>query len=370
MRVLHTLDLLSRGGVETLELDVCRNARANGLELTFVAMGGGDLEDDFRHSGAEFIELQRRLPVDLKLIFRLRRIIKQRSIQVVHSHQAVEALHAYVATLGTNVKRVLSFHGGVVLDAKNRKALKFLIPRMNANIAVSEELLSYLKTERFDTSRNFVVIQNAVDANRLQPAGRRLRTALGLSEDQLLLGMVANFYSNPRKDQITVCKALAALLNQAPNLHFAFIGGYSDPVPQMYTDCVNYCNQQNIASQVHFLGKRSDIPDVLSSLDIFVLSSRHEGLPIAVIEAFMMGIPTVVSDIPPLLEVCNNGAYALVFRAGNPDDLAHCLLRLVNDVALRRQLGARARRWALQQFGIEAYISRLSSLYIKLLRPI
>jgi glycosyltransferase involved in cell wall biosynthesis len=364
MRVLHTLDVLTRGGVETLELDICRNARENGLELTFVALGGGDLENDFRHSGAEFIRLQRKLPVDLDLVFRLRKIIKQRNIEVVHSHQAVEALHAYLATRGTNVKRVLSFHGGVVLDVKNRRTLKFLIPRMNANVAVSEQFLNYLQTEeRFDTSRNFVVVPNAVDAQRLQPTGRKLRAELGLSGDQLLIGMVANFYPDPRKDQLTVCKAVAALLNQVPNLHLAFTGGYSDPVPQMYTDCVNYCNQQSIAGQVHFLGKRSDISDVLSSLDIFVFSSRHEGLPIAVIEAFMMGLPSVVSDIQPLLEVSENGAYALVFQVGNPDDLTRCLAKLINDSVLRRELGAKAKQWARQQFGIEAYIARLGALY-------
>jgi len=57
MRVLHLLDSLNRGGTEVLELDVCRNARANGLDLIFAAMGGGDLEEEFRNSDVEFIRL-------------------------------------------------------------------------------------------------------------------------------------------------------------------------------------------------------------------------------------------------------------------------------------------------------------------------
>jgi glycosyltransferase involved in cell wall biosynthesis len=367
MRVLHILDWLSRGGVEVLELDVCRNARANGLELTFVATGGGDLEDDFRLSGAEFIRLQRRFPLDASLILQLRKIIKERGIQVVHSHQAVEGLHAYFATVGTQTKRVLSFHGGIVLDAKNRHTLRFLIPRVDANVAVGIDFLNYLRAEGgFHTNGNFVVILNGVDPRRLQSANRKLRAELDLSDEDLLFGMVANFYSEPRKDQMTVCRALPALFTRAPKIHFAFVGGFSTPTPQMYTDCVSYCRQHGISDRVHFLGRRSNIADVLGSLDVFVFSSLHEGLPIAVIEALMVGIPTVVSDIGPMLEVSDNGAYAQVFRAKDSDDLADKLIQLAEDPERRRQLGAKAKQWATQRFGIETYISNLIDLYSKL----
>ncbi|HZG52641.1 MAG TPA: glycosyltransferase family 4 protein, partial [Pyrinomonadaceae bacterium] len=169
MRVLHLLDSLNRGGAETLALDVCRNARAQGLELTFAATGGGELEDDFRRSGAHFVKLPRRLPLDPKLAGQLRRLIAERAVEVVHCHQAVEALHAYLATRGNSgVKRVLSFHL-CAADAKNRLALKFLAPRMDANVAVSRELLACLDSEGgFATKKNFHVVYNGVDAARLQ----------------------------------------------------------------------------------------------------------------------------------------------------------------------------------------------------------
>ncbi len=117
MKVLHMLDSLNRGGAEMLVLDVCRNARANNLDLTFVATGGGDLEEDFRRSGAEFVRLQRRLPVDFRVVVQLRKLIRERNIEVIHSYQAVEGVHAYLASLGLAVKRVLSFQG-YIPDAK------------------------------------------------------------------------------------------------------------------------------------------------------------------------------------------------------------------------------------------------------------
>ncbi|MFN2453430.1 MAG: glycosyltransferase family 4 protein [Pyrinomonadaceae bacterium] len=366
MKVLHILDTLSRGGIAMLELDVCRNAAANNLDLTFVATGGGDLENDFRASGVEFIRLHRRYPVDLKIVAALRKIIRAREIEVVHAHQAVEALHAYFATRGTNVKCVLSFHG-CTFDARNRLALKFLIPRMAANVAVSRGYLARLETtERLDTSRNFRVIHNGVDTKRLQRTKRNLRGELGLSDGVLLLGMVGNFYPGVRKDQLTICRALPRLFAAAPHAHFVFVGGRSEIAPELYDDCVNYCREQGIDGRVHFMGKRADVADVLSSLDVFVFSSLEDTFGIAVVEAMAMGLPTIASDIPPLMEVIGDGEYALNFRTQDAEDLARKLTPLLANSTARAQLGAKAEAWALQQFGINAYISRLTELYEEL----
>jgi glycosyltransferase involved in cell wall biosynthesis len=382
MRVLHLLDSLNRGGAETLALDVCRHARANGLDLTFAATGGGDLEADFRRSGAHFVRLARRAPLDLKLVGQLRRLVAEREVEVVHCHQAVEALHAYLATLGgggssssseggtRRVKRVLSFHL-CAADAKNRLALKFLTPRMDANVAVSRELLACLGAEGgFATAKNFHVVYNGVDAARLRPAtaggGNDLRAELNLPEGDLLLGMVGNFYADARKDQLTVCRALPAVFRQAPNAHFAFAGGHAaggDGATRIYQECVNYCREQGIAERVHFLGARADVAGVLGALDIFVFSSRKDSFGVAVVEAMLAGVPCVVSDIGALLEVTNGGEHAAVFRTGDAGDLARRLVELVEDPARRARLADGAGRWAAREFRIETHVANLLKLY-------
>jgi glycosyltransferase involved in cell wall biosynthesis len=368
MRVLHLLDSLNRGGAETLLLDVCRNGRANGLDLTFAATGGGELEDDFRRSGANFVRLSRRAPLDLKLTGQLRRLIEERAVEVVHCHQAVEALHAYLATRGNSgVKRVLSFHL-CAADAKNRLALKFLAPRMDANVAVSRELLACLDAEGgFATAENFRVVYNGVDAARLRRETTNdgdLRSELKLPQGDLLLGMVGNFYADARKDQLTICRALPAVFRRAPRAHFAFAGGHDgEGATRIYRECVDYCREQGIADRVHFLGKRADVADVLRSLDIFVFSSRKDSFGVAVVEAMLVGVPAVVSDIGALLEVTDGGRYASVFRTGDAGDLARRLSELVEDGERRVRLGGEARAWAAAEFGIETHIANLLKLY-------
>ncbi len=363
MKVLHMLDSLNRGGTEVLALDVCRNARAHGLDLICAATGGGTLETEFQQSGVEFTRFDRRLPVDLKLAARLRAFIRKNDVRVVHTHQAVEALHAYIATRGLRVKLVLTFHL-CAADKKNQRALKFLVPRTAANVAVSRDLLACLHTHaQLDTTRNFHVVHNGVDAHRLTPTGHSLRAELGLTSEHLMLGMIGNFYADMRKDQLTVCRALAQLFAVAPHARFVFVGAHAHDAPQAYEECVRFCHAHGLTDRVHFLGPRADIPDILHALDLFVFSSRADSFGMAVVEAMMTGVPTVVSDIGALREVTGDGTHAALFRTGDANDLARCMITLINDEARRAQLGQRGQQWATAQFSIAAHIAGLRRLY-------
>jgi glycosyltransferase involved in cell wall biosynthesis len=360
MRVLYLLDSLNRGGAEMMALDVCRNARRNGLDLTLVTMGGGELENDFFASGVDYVRLRRRFPVDFGLVNELRKVIIARRISVVHCHQAVEALHAYLATRLTSTRIVLTLHG-FIGNFRDRLALRFILPRMNATIAVSHESLKRFKSEERINAK-FHVIHNGVDPLRLLPSGKSLKTELGLGEDQLLVGTTANFRFAV-KNQLTICRALPEFFSRVQDVHFVFVGQRSPSAPRLYDDCVEFCDHKSIGGRVHFLGGRDDTPDLLSSFDIFVLSSLHEGFPIAAIEAMMMGVPTVLSDIGPMMEVSDSGACAATFRRGDPDDLARQLTRLIHNPILRAQLSLKAKTWSLANFTIETHIGNLVKLY-------
>ena len=368
MRVLHFLDTLNRGGAETQVLDICKNAADFGLEMTFVTAQGGVMEKDFRRTDVDFYKLNRRFPVDLYLASQLRKIIKEQEIQIVHGYQAVEGLHLHLAAHGLkNVKRVLSFQGGMPPDWKNRRALKFLIPRMDANIVVSRGLKKWHEEiDNFGTE-NFTVIYNGADIKRLQPTGKSLREELSLPKDALLVGMVGNFYREPRKDQLTVCRALPKVFAEIPNVNCIFAGKIEDGAEEKMADCLNFCIENKIIERVHFLGGRNDVPDILAALDVFVFSSLHEGLPVAMAEAMLTKVPLIVSNIEPLLEASDDGKYAEIFPAQNAEVLSDKILKQLKNEDLREDLAKRAFEYARENFSIEAHSKQLKNLYRKLL---
>lgn len=362
MKVLHILDSLNRGGAEMLALDVCRNASANGLELSFAATGGGTLEEDFKNAGAPFFRLQRRLPFDLQLVSKLRKILKDNDFDVIHTHQAVAAIHVYFAAAGLRAKHVLSFPG-FYSDAKNRLTTKFLVPRMSANISCSAGLLEWLETsEKLDISK-FEMIYNGVDPRRLEYAGAGLKEELALSPDAFLFGMVAHFYAAPRKDQITLCKAFAKVAGRLPAAHLILVGKTEKGAEGKYDECVKIVEQNDLQTRVHFLGQRDDLAKVVNSLDAYVFSSLHEGLPIALMEAMLAGKACILSAIPPHLEVSQNGELAAVFKTQDADELAEKLVRVAENDDYRNDLANRAAAFARRTFSIEAHLEKLKNLY-------
>lgn len=365
MKILYFLDSLNQGGTETLALDVMRNQSRCGLEMIFGAAGGGALESKFLESNPNFISLRRKLPIDLNLVLKLRKIIKQRKIEIVHGHQAVDGLHLYLASAGLPVKKVLTFHG-FIPDRKNRRTLEYLIPRMNANVAVSRGLQNWLaETDRLDT-KNFLVLYNGVDRARIQPTGKSVRAELNLKKDDLLFGMIGNFYLDPRKDQMTICRALPKVFAEIENAHCVFVGRIEAGAEGKFEECVEFCGAHSIADRVHFLGERKDVPDILAALDLFVFSSLQEGLPIAAAEAMLARVPMIASDIEPFLEVSANGEYAEIFPTGNQEILSEKILKFLTDKSLREDLSERALHFAEENFSIEAHLKNLKNLYTSL----
>ncbi len=367
MKVLHLLDSLNRGGAEMQALDTARNAGRFGIELTIVSAGPGMLQTDFASSGVQFIPLRRKLPVDLYLASQIRSIIRDRKIQLVRGFQPVDGLHLYLASRGLrDVRQVLSFEG-FIPDRKNRLTAKFLIPKMHANIVVSRGLKKWLaEKDGLDTNK-FNVIHNGADPERLKPAARTLRKELNITGNELIFGMIGNFYRDPRKDQLTLAKALPRIFDRYPHAHCIFAGGVETGAEDKMAECLDICLQQGLTERVHFLGSRGDVPNILAEMDIFIFSSLQEGLPVAASEAMLAGVPMIVSDIEPLLEATGGGEFAAVFPVGDANTLAEKTIHLLQNDAERLALGAKAKEFAQANFSIDSHLRDLKRLYAGLI---
>ena len=127
------------------------------------------------------------------------------------------------------------------------------------------------------------------------------------------------------------------------------------------------CREAGISDRVSFLGSRNDVADILEALDVYVFSSYYEGLPVAVTEAMLAGVPMIVSDIEPLREATDNGQYAEIFPVEDFETLANKMLHLATDEDARRMQAKQAQQFALDNFSIDAHFRELKKIYEKLL---
>ena len=361
MRALHILDTLGRGGAEMLMLDVCNNASSNELDIVLLATGGGILEEQFKNSPIEYFRFDRNRALDFNVVQYIQRILVEKRIDVIHSHQPVTTLHALIAAKPYAIPVVHTIHG-FTADIKNKLVFRYILGKTSANILVSNTMDAMCKEREWvrEIPRSHVVY-NGIDSKRLTQSPCTLRNELGLPKDSFLLGMVGNFYSV--KDQLTICKAMKTVVKKLPHTHCVFAGRADDM--RLFRQCRDVVTQNNLGDNVHFLGGRNDIPNILGSLDVFIFSTLADTFGLALVEAMMAGKACIVSDISVMKEMSSQGKYARTFMTGNEDELAQRILELENSSA-RENLADSARQYALHNFSISSHIENLVCLYSSL----
>jgi glycosyltransferase involved in cell wall biosynthesis len=122
-----------------------------------------------------------------------------------------------------------------------------------------------------------------------------------------------------------------------------------------------------LSARVHFLGARRDLGDLLEAIDLFVMPSLWEGLPLSMVLAMGAGLPVVASRVAGIPEVVKNGVTGLLVPPGDVSALGSALARLVSDPALRHALGAAAAAFVRPRFGVDGYVDAVTGLYDRLL---
>lgn len=224
-------------------------------------------------------------------------------------------------------------------------------------IACADKVLeSFLQT--YPRSTNCIAINNGVDTNRYNASQDYSKGQLcGVSEDSIIITMVARFVYPKRQD--TIVKALAKLPS---NFHAVFVGAM--PEDGTFSSVKHIVDNLNVNSRVHFLGVRSDVPEILKSSDIVVMSSEYEGLSLSSLEAMSSGKPLIAADVNGLREVVRG--VGILFDVNNEQQLADEIIKLVDDQSYYNSIAANCFARALQydyrvmgEKYLKAYISVL-----------
>jgi glycosyltransferase involved in cell wall biosynthesis len=156
-----------------------------------------------------------------------------------------------------------------------------------------------------------------------------------VSDDEVLSLTVANLRRN--KDYPTLLRAARAALDAEPRLRFAAVG--QGPLAQ---EVAALHATLGLGDRFLLLGFRRDVHDLMAAADVFTLSSAHEGLPVAVMEAFAHGLPVVATAVGGLPQQVTDGAQGLLVPPGRPEALADALLTLARDPGMRARMGTAA----------------------------
>lgn len=292
--------------------------------------------------------------------WQLRQLLLARPTDVVHAHSPLlaAAARAIARSLPRRVRPItLSTEHNIwpAYAAPTRILNAITYPLDAAHFAVSEEVRRSMPgwwRRRTDTLLHGIV----VDAARAHLSERdRMRHALGVGADECLVVTVANYRRH--KDYSTLLAAARRIRGRGAPVRFAAVG--QGPLE---SDVIGEHSRSGLGNAFTLLGYRPDVLDVLAAADLFVLSSRQEGLPVALMEALALGLPVVATNVGGVPEAVTEGVEGRLVPAERPDELADAILGLVMDPDERSRMAKAATRRSAQ-FDVERVVRRYEDCY-------
>lgn len=349
-RILQVLPYGNLNGTERHVELLSNHALRHGWETT-VALPPGPMRDLLRHEGVPVLELP---PIRLTTFSAVMGMLKEAMAthDLAHVHAAMEL--ALVLGWGRSFPLVFTAHCyHTAIDYA--KAGLFLNPSCSATVSVSAAERVRLLKGGLDPRRHRTIL-NGIDLEPFRAAPpSRLRDELGVSESVMLVGTIGRLSRMKRVD--VLIRALALCLDQ---VHLVVAGDGEER-----RALSRLAQRLGVAARVHWLGRRTDVSNVLGGVEVFATASEREGLSLAALEAMASGLPLTVSDIAEFGEVADS-RWAIALPIARPEGWARAWDALYAAPDRRLRMGLAARQGS-EAFSAERVASQTLALYRELL---
>ncbi|WP_130734305.1 glycosyltransferase [Flavobacterium sp. J27] len=365
MKILQIINSLATGGAEKLILDTIPLYVQQGIQVDVLLLWDNDcmFTNELQKLNCSKIYILKKSSnykdiYQLSHVFKIAKILKNYDLAHVHLFPAQYFVVFANILNGNSCKLLFTEHNTTNkrIQSKFFKPIeRFIYKRYAKLICISDEIKGiyseYLKNQK----EKLIVIQNGVSIETIinaKPYDKVVLNTNCVKSDVFLL-QVAAF--RPQKDQITLIKSMKYL----PHNYKLFLVG--DGVNKKM--CEDYVIHENLNNKVYFLGQRADIPRLLKSVDIVVLSSHYEGLSLSSIEGMSSGVPFVASEVPGLKEIVEH--HGVLFKEGDEQDLADKINQLMLDKTYYLKMATSCLERA-KQFDIKNMIAKHIALYKKI----
>jgi glycosyltransferase involved in cell wall biosynthesis len=232
-------------------------------------------------------------------------------------------------------------------------------------VAVSDSNRRYCVEVQRIRADKLLVIDNGIDLAALPAlapdAVEQLRGEFGLAAGDFVVSMVGRLH--PQKDHDCLLRAVATTVVELPTMRVLLVGEGA-----LRDEVAKRIAALGLGAKVQLLGERRDVAVILALSDLFVLPSRWEGMPNAVLEAMAAGLPVLATRVDGTLDVVRDGETGILVPPGDDRALAAALLAIGRDPARRRSLGAAGRRRTEEAFSIDRFVDGFERLYLSLRR--
>lgn len=305
---------------------------------------------------------------DLLALIEICRFIKKKNIDIVHTHSSKAGILGRWAARFAGAKVILHTVHGWSFNDFQPQLLRFLFLALESITArFTHKLIVVSDYDRQKGLRHhignnckYALIRYGIDYPQFSISGQNIGEALGIRSGELVVGTVSCF--KPQKSPQDFVKLASMVKQRIPHVKFIMVGdGKLRPAIE------KLISKLNLSSSLILLGWRSDIPQIMQLLDVFVLTSLWEGLPISVLEAMVSSKPVLATDTGGISEIIEEGKTGFLVSPFDMYKMSEKLVSLLKDEALRKRISCNARDSLGSNFTISNMLQNTLDLYDSLL---
>ncbi len=373
MRVLTILNSASMGGVEKTLLSCLKNMKGENIKMTILCFrSGGQLEDDFKKLGVNFLYIKKTGLIVLDMIQLFLILLKHR-FDVVHSRfgftsggfvlgARLAGARVYVSLHNTDPSTFKTFNDRKILYrilALHLKVHKWITKKFATKIIGHSKSNLTVNYPNWEGNSNFELMYNGVDFEELEN-DKSINDALNdfIKREDFVILHIGSFREQKNHSFLIDCFNAASPKLNNYKLILVGTGGLLDVIKKKVCDL-------GLSENVFFAGFDKGVNKYFDKSDLFFFPSLNEGLANVIIEAQYKRIPICVADIPPLYESGYNGYHKYYFSPREEKAAIQSLIRIITDIK-RGDLEStkrEAKKYAVGTFSIQSMVSRLVKLY-------
>lgn len=360
MQITHDLAI---GGLQQVIVTLCRTIDRERFHITVLCLRAlGPLAEEIKSLGIEVILLpQKENRTDYFSFKKVAGVIREKKIQVIHTHNTQPLFDGTLGALltGRKIKIIHTDHARQFPDKMRYMIAEWCMSHfVYKMIGVSDQTTENLKKFEKISVRKLLTIENGIDESRFdRDIDKDLkRRELGIPVDGLVVGVISRL--EKVKGITYLLQATPKILKQYPKLILLVVGDGSEK-----NALITECHQLGVQSHVVFTGSRNDIPEILQVLDVYVLPSLSEGLPMGLLEAMAAGCPVVATNVGGIPNAVTHEDTAILVEAGESKKLAVALINLLQNKSLRNRLSINIQDVFHENYTAEIMVKKYMQLY-------
>lgn len=351
--ILHISRTMGQGGAEKIVYQLCSDAK--GFKH-YVASTGGFYVQTLEKKNIKHFEipdLNSKNPVLMAKTCRLlKKIVKEEHIGIVHSHHRMAAFYSQLLFgKSKNIKLIYTAHNVF----NNRKRLMRYALKNTDIVAVGksvrENLVTYYK---IDKNRVQTIYNSIKKPEYIKPNSQLLKMK---KDGKILVGTITRLSEEKNIDLFI--RAISEVVKKEPNVIGVITGDGEEKA-----NLIRLTRQLDISANIIFMGFQVDIFSVLMELDLVVLPSKYEGLPLVPLEAFALEKPIIASNVPGNIDIVQHNQNGLMFNVNKYSDLSKSINLLLNDKPLLEKLRLGSIE-TYQRYSYDVFISSYTHIYNK-----